>query len=71
MTEEATAEPDITTLMNRNVLELTDDDIDKIIDIFRKKRHAFKTMPAGGTTAPSKKTKGQEVASKLNLDIQL
>ncbi len=71
MTEKAPDQPDITTLFSRNALELTDDDIDKIIDVFRKKRHAFKTMPVGGTATVAKKTTGQEIASKLNLDIQL
>jgi len=62
---------DINELFNRDPLELTDDDIGKIIKEFREKRAAFNSSPAKTKKAPAPKTATQKAASKLDLDFKL
>lgn len=64
-----TEHTDITTLFARDPLSLTDEDIDKIIEEMRKKRHLFKSAPASGN-AP-KKTQKEEKAAALNIKLDL
>ena len=63
MTEDHT---DITQLFNRNPTEMTDRDIDKIIEEMRKKRHLFKAAPSTAA-APKTLTDKQKAATKLDL----
>lgn len=58
---------DINELFNRDPLKLTDDDIDKIIEEYRKKRAQFKAMPASST--PKKLTDKQEAVKKKLGDL--
>lgn len=63
---------DIATLFARNPLELTRADVDKMIDEFRKSRHAFNlgNMKAGSTKPPSaKQAEINSLASKMNITI--
>lgn len=60
---------DINELFSRDPLKLTSDDIDKIIEEMRKRRHLFKAGPA--KAAPAAKTQKQEAVSKLKIELDL
>jgi len=60
---------DITELMSRDPVNLTDENIDQIIEEYRKKRHLFQSAPAG--TKPKRAKKVSEATQKLNLEIDL
>jgi hypothetical protein len=60
---------DITELMNRDPVDLTDEHIEQIIEEYRKKRHLFQSTPAG--PKPKRAPKVSEATKKLNLDIDL
>lgn len=64
---------DITELFSRDPMELTDENIDQIIEEMRKKRHLFNAGGAstGRKPAAAKKTAAQEAASKLDIDLEL
>lgn len=53
---------DINELFARDPLKLSDEDIDKIIEEYRKKRHQFKALPTGA--APKSLTAKQEKVTK-------
>ena len=63
---------DINELFHRDPMDLADDDIDKIIAEYRRKRAMFQAGPAvKPKAAPKPKTATQLSASKLDLDIKL
>lgn len=63
---------DMTDLFMRDPLELTDEDITKIISHYREARATFKAAPASVKKAPSKLTKAQqEATSALNIKLEL
>lgn len=63
---------DISDLMLRDPLKLTEEDIDKIIAAERNRRHLYRANPAATTKAAPKLTAKQEATKKaLNLDIDL
>lgn len=61
---------DINELFSRDPLKLSDQDIDAIIEEMRKKRHMFNSAPSPKAASKSL-TKGQEKASKLNIELDL
>lgn len=63
---------DMTDLFMRDPLELTDEDITKIIEHYREARATFKAAPSAVKKTSSKLTKAQqEATSKLNIDLEL
>lgn len=65
---------DIAELFARNPLELTKDDVTKIVEEMRKSRHAFNAgnMKAGSTKAPTTKQKElTSLSDKLGLNIDI
>lgn len=62
---------DITTLFHRDPVEMTDEDIEKIISVYRSKRSQFQANPARVAAKPKPKTPAAKAAAELNLDIKL
>lgn len=61
---------DINELFSRNPMDLTDSDIDQIIEKMREQRKSFKQLPLG--KAPKKLTeKEQKVAALKITDLKL
>lgn len=60
---------DINTLFSRDPLLLSNEDIDLIIEEMRAKRRLFQSAPATKPKPAVTKTKAQQ--SALNLDIEL
>lgn len=63
---------DLSTLFSRNPLDLTRDDLTKIIEAFRKARHQFTlgNATAGRTKPMTEKQKGiASLASKLDIKL--
>lgn len=71
MTEET--QTDMNELFNRDPLELSDQDVDKIIAYMRERRALFNAAPAAGKKKPasSNLTEGQQAAMKLDLNLSL
>lgn len=65
-------ETDINLLFNRDPLSLTDDDIDKIIMEYRKRRASFNAAPAVAAGAKGKSLTDKEKAvSSLKIELDL
>ena len=62
---------DVTELFSRDPLSLTNEDIDKIIEEMRAKRHLFQSVPATKPKAAPAKTKAQAAALTLDIDLDL
>ena len=64
---------DINALFHKDPFELTDKDLDKIIDHFRTARAAFNTAQVGAKTSARKLTAKEAAVKKagLNLGIEL
>ena len=69
MTEPAPT--DMNELFSRDPLDLTQDDITKIIKHMRDKRASFIAAPAAKPAAKKKLTQAQQVAAALKLDFKL
>jgi len=57
---------DINEMFSRDPLDLTNEDIDDIIEEMRKRRHLFKTVGAP-KPGPTKLTEKQTLASRLDI----
>lgn len=63
---------DMTDLFMRDPLDLTDEDITKIIAHYREARSTFKAAPSAIKKQTSKLTKAQQDAqSSLNIELDL
>lgn len=65
---------DINELFSRDPMKMTTEDIDKIIEEMRKKRHLFLAGPVKekkAKAAPAPKTLTAKAASNLELDLDL
>lgn len=63
---------DISELFSRDPLDLTDEDIDRIIAHYRESRHLFNTgLTTGGKKTSSNLTESQKEAKNLGLKIEL
>lgn len=62
---------DLNELFSRDPLSLTNSDIDQIIEEMRAKRHLFQSAPATKPRAAPRKTKAQEAALKLDIQLDL
>lgn len=63
---------DISELFSRDPLTLTDQDIDKIVEDYRGRRHLFNAgVKNAGSTKPKteKQKEVQSLADKLDLDL--
>lgn len=61
----------IQELMNRDPLELTNEDVTEVVKWMREQRHLFKAQPARASSAP-KKTAKEQAVSGLDLgDLKL
>ena len=62
---------DINVLFSRDPLSLTDDDIDKIILEFRKRRHMFNSAPAATAAKTKTLTDKEKAVSSLKIELDL
>lgn len=62
---------DLNELFSRDPLQLTNDEIDQIIEEMRAKRHLFQSAPATKPKAAPSKTKAQAAALKLDIQLDL
>lgn len=61
---------DVNDLFSRNPMDLTDSDIDEIIEKMREQRKTFKQMPLG--KSPKKLTEKEKNIASLNItDLKL
>lgn len=61
---------DVNELFSRDPLQLTNEDIDKIIEVMRSQRASFKKLPLGKT--PKKLTANEQKLSALKItDLKL
>jgi len=65
-----TEQSDISELFRRDPMQLSDADIDLIIEDMRNKRHLFNANP-GAVTAKKTLTEKQKKASSLKIDLDL
>lgn len=62
---------DVNELFSRDPLQLTNSEIDLIIEEMRTKRHLFQSAPATKPKAAPTKTKAQSKALSLDIDLDL
>lgn len=63
---------DMTDLFMRDPLDLTDEDITKIIEHYREARATFRAAPsAGKKAAPKQTSKQKKLTDSLNIDLEL
>lgn len=62
---------DVNELFSRDPLQLTNSEIDLIIEEMRAKRHLFQSAPATKPKAAPAKTKAQSKALSLDIDLDL
>ena len=71
MTTEPHAATDVNELFNRDPLSMTDEDIDKIIMEYRKRRQMFNAAPASAAAKTKTLTDKEKAVSSLKIELDL